>query len=225
MKTIRVTGRGLLRVAPDATRVTMTLEGCSAAYDEALRRSSEETEQVKALLSRLGFERTDLKTLDFRIDADYESYQDKEGVYRQRFVGYRFTHTMKVEFPSDSDRLGRVLSALASGSVRPEFRVSYTVSDPEGARNALLERAVADATEKAAALTRAGGVPLGDLQSIDYSWGRIDFEVLPRKVDGLVECCEIPIEAFGCAPDITPDDIEVSDAVTVVWEIGERNDP
>ena len=118
-----------------------------------------------------------------------------------------------------------VLSALASGSVRPEFRVSYTVSDPEGARNALLERAVADATEKAAALTRAGGVPLGDLQSIDYSWGRIDFEVLPRKVDGLVECCEIPIEAFGCAPDITPDDIEVSDAVTVVWEIGERNDP
>ena len=41
MRTIRVTGKGQLRVKPDQTRITLSLEGLYPDYGEALRRSAE----------------------------------------------------------------------------------------------------------------------------------------------------------------------------------------
>lgn len=106
--------------------------------------------------------------------------------------------------------------------VKPELRLSYTVKDPEAAKNELLGRAVTDAKEKAAALTRAVGVALKDIQSIDYSWGQINFEVQPmNRMLMAEECCEAPtVASENYDLNIEPDDIEVSDTVTVIWEIG-----
>ncbi|MBR6208698.1 MAG: SIMPL domain-containing protein [Oscillospiraceae bacterium] len=219
MRTIRVTGKGQIKVKPDMTRITMTLTGVFKEYGETLRRSSEETEALKDILSAFGFERPDLKTLNFSVDTEYESYRDKNNNYQQRFVGYRFNHVLKVEFASDNDRLGKILYALANGKVRPEFRISYTVKDPEAAKNRLLGKAVTDAREKAEVLTRAGGVELKDIQSIDYSWGQIDFEFRPMMDNLAVGRCAAGMVEKSVALDMEPDDIEVSDTVTVVWEI------
>jgi len=221
MRTIRVTGKGQIKVKPDMTRITLSLEGIFPEYGETLRRSSEDTERLKDLLAGFGFERSDLKTLNFSVDTEYESCKDK-GTYKQRFVGYKFHHLMKVEFDSDNDRLGRVLYALANCPVKPEFRLSYTVKDPEAAKNELLGKAVTDAKEKASVLTQAAGVSLKDIQSIDYSWGQINFEVQPMNRMLMAEECRAPVMdgAGSYDMDIEPDDIEVSDTVTVLWEIG-----
>ncbi len=220
MRTIRVTGKGQIKVKPDMTRITMSLEGTYPEYGEALRHSSLDTEQLKDVLGAFGFARSDLKTLNFNVETEYESYQDK-GTYKQRFLGYKFRHMMKVEFLSDNDRLGRVLYALANCPVKPEFRLSYTVSDPEAAKNELLGKAVTDAKEKASVLTQAAGVTLKDIQSIDYSWCEIDFEYRPmNRMLMADECLAAPTESASYDMDIEPDDIEVSDTVTVLWEIG-----
>lgn len=220
MRTIRVTGKGQLKVKPDMTRITMSLEGTFPEYSDALRRSAEDTEQIKDLLSGFGFERTDLKTLNFNVETEYESYKE-HGTYKQRFVGYKYHHLMKVEFESDNERLGKVLYALAHCPVKPEFRLSYTVKDPEAAKNELLGKAIADAKEKSTVLTTAAGVTLKSIQNIDYSWGQINFEVQPmNRMLMAEECCEAPTAAYGSYDmDIEPDDIEVSDTVTVIWEI------
>ena len=220
MRTIRVTGKGQIKAKPDMTRITLSLEGIYPEYGETLRRSSEDTERLKDLLAGFGFKRSDLKTLNFSVDTEYESYKDK-GTYKQRFIGYKFHHLMKVEFDSDNDRLGQVLYALANCPVKPEFRLSYTVKDPEAAKNELLGKAVTDAREKASVLTQAAGVSLKDIQSIDYSWGQINFEVQPMNRMLMVEeCCTSMVEGAGSYDmDIEPDDIEVSDNVTVIWNI------
>ena len=140
MRTIRLTGKGQLRVKPDQTRITLSLEGLYPEYSEALRRSAQDTEEIKDLLTKMGFARTDLKTLIFNVDTEYESYQVKN-TYKRRFVGYKYHHQMKVEFDSDNDRLGKVLYALAKCPLQPEFRLSYTVKDPEAAKNQLLGKA------------------------------------------------------------------------------------
>ena len=75
-----------------------------------------------------------------------------------------------------------------------------------------------DAKKKAAVLTQAGGVKLKDIQSIDYSWGEINFEYKPMG-DLMMDCCELPMTEKAYDLDIEPDDIDVSDTVTVVWEI------
>ena len=219
MRTIRVTGKGQIKVRPDTTRIIMSLEGLYKDYNETLRLSSQDTETLKDILSGFGFERSDLKTLNFSVDTEYESYKDRDGSYKQRFTGYRYRHMLKVEFDSDNERLGKILYALANGNVRPEFRISYTVKDPEATKNTLLGKAVKDAREKASVLTEAAGIGLKDIQSIDYSWGEIDFEYRPMDGGILAErCMAEPTAAYSL--NIEPDDIEVSDTVTVVWEIG-----
>ena len=219
MRTIRVTGKGQIKVKPDMTRITITLSGLYKDYGETLRRSSDNTEALKDVLSGFGFARSDLKTLSFRVDTEYENYRDGNNDYRRRFVGYRFNHVTKVEFASDNDRLGRVLYALAACPVRPEFQISFTVKDPESAKNLLLGKAVADAKEKAAVLSGAAGVALKEIQSIDYSWGEIDFEYRPMNGALLAEKCLAEPMVARYDMDIEPDDIEASDTVTVIWEI------
>ena len=111
-----------------------------------------------------------------------------------------------------------MLYALANCPVDPEFHLTYTLKDPEAAKNELLAKAVADAKEKAAILATAAGVTLKEIQSVDYSWGEITFESRPiepmMKTDG---CCLMENARFDM--DIEPDDIEAEDTVTVVWEI------
>ena len=215
MRTIRVTGKGQLKLRPDTTRITITLEGVYPDYGDTLRHSSKDTEALKDVLSGFGFARTDLKTLSFSVDTEYESYRERDA-YKQRFVGYRFQHMLKVEFPSDNQRLGCILYALANCAVSPEFRLSYTVSDPEAAKNELLAKAVEDAKEKAAVLARAAGVTLQCIESIDYSWGEIDIEY--RPMERMAKPTQ-SLMAKSYALDIEPDDIEISDTVTVIWEI------
>ena len=77
--------------------------------------------------------------------------------------------------------------------------------------------------EKVSVLTQAAGVTLKGIQSIDYSWGEIDFEYRPmNRMLMADECPAAPMVAEGASydMDIEPDDIEVSDTVTVLWEIG-----
>lgn len=212
---IRVTGKGQIKVKPDLTRITMTLSGINKDYGQALELSSNCTEQLRELFQSFGFEKADLKTLRFNVNAEYESYKYKDE-YRRRFSGYRYEHVLKIEFDSDNNRLGKILYALAHSPVEPEFQISYTVKDREAAKNLLLGKAVEDAKEKAAVLAKASGVMLKEIQRIDYSWGTIDFEVRPMN--------NLMRSAKACADesydlDIEPDDIEVSDTVTIVWEI------
>lgn len=219
MRVIRVTGKGQIKIKPDMTRITLELKGIYPEYSETLQKSAEQTEILKDILLPFGFGRADLKTLYFNVDTKYEAYREND-VYKQRFAGFVFNHKLKLEFDSDNDRLGKILYALANSTVKAEFRISYTIKDKESAKNELLGKAIADAKEKAVVLSQAAGVSLKEIHSIDYSWGEIDFEVQPMSRGFSADMCvaaAAPQNSYDI--DIEPDDIEVSDTVTVVWEI------
>ena len=85
----------------------------------------------------------------------------------------------------------------------------------------MLANAVTDAKAKADVLSKASGVSLGEIITIEYSWAEIDFVSRPMDKLMLEECCMRscePDEAYDI--DINPDDIDVTDNVTVVWTIG-----
>lgn len=217
---IKVTGKGNLKIKPDMTRITITLEGQNKEYDKTLAQSSRDTEALKDILEKQGIDRTAVKTLMFNVDTKYEGYQAWDKSWKERFVGYEFKHVVKVEFDSDNKRLGKILYALANAKdIHPDFRLSYTVKDPEASKNQLLGKAVADAKAKAEVLTMAAGVSLKDIKNIDYSWGEIQFECAPMHRD--MFCNKVMADGAGAFDmDIEPDDISVSDTVTVAWEIG-----
>lgn len=94
------------------------------------------------------------------------------------------------------------------------------MADPEKAKNQLLKNAIQDSKEKANVLAGAAGVTLGDISLIDYSWGEMEF--ISRPMESVFEeqilCCKSE-ESGAYDVDIEPDDINVSDTVTVVWKI------
>ena len=54
MRTIRVTGKGQIKVRPDTTRITISLEGTWPEYGETLRHSSQDTERLKEAMNNVG---------------------------------------------------------------------------------------------------------------------------------------------------------------------------
>ena len=217
MRTIKVTGKGKIAVKPDKIRLYVNKEELCKEYEDTLRRSTEDTELLKDLFEKLGFQRKDLKTVYFNVDTEYESYQDRDKSWKRRFKGYKYNHHMKIEFAADNKRLGQVLYALAHSSLRPEFSIEYTVADVEKCKNELLHKAIEDSIQKAQVLTTAANVKLGEIQAIDYSWGEIDFVTKPLNEMRLMECTECEMSAPGAYDiDIEADDINVTDTATVI---------
>lgn len=218
MRTIRITGKGSMSVRPDMTRITVTLQGLYPVYSEALRHSSEDTSALRGIIGTFGFSGDDLKTLSFNVDTEYEGYTENNE-YKQRFAGYRYRHMMKLEFGIDNDRLGKLLTALAESPLDPEFHLSYTVADRDSVRSEALVRSVEDSREKAVSLAAAAGVALGEIQTIDHSWGNADMEVHTMNYGASQKCLASARNMDSLTMDITPDDIAVEDTVTIVWEI------
>ena len=120
MRTIRVTGRGQMKIHPDMTRIIIiiTLEGRYKEYGETLQRSSRDTEKLKDILSAFGFARADLKTLNFGVDTEYETYKERSE-YKQRFVGYKFRHLMKLNLIRTTSGWGRYYMRLQTARLIP----------------------------------------------------------------------------------------------------------
>ncbi len=215
-KTMRVTGRGLIKVKPDQTCIGITVCDVEKNYEKAVRRASEDSEAVKASLAAAGFSASEIKTVRFDIEPEYEGY-DENGVWKQRFKGYRFCHELRLVFDSDKEILGKVFTCLAKCPAEPEFRVSYRVKDQEAAKNLLLAGAVADARDKATILASASGVTLGEIRHIDYSFEDVRMEVTTMQRSKVFMTGISEDRALGI--EMEPEDIDVADTVTIIWEI------
>ena len=228
-KVIKVTGKGKVSVKPDLIRIRIEIEGTENDYEKAVKASTEATSEVKDSLVKLGFDSDEVKTLNYSIQTTYESYQTGDRSWRRRFVGYEYNHKLKLEFALDNEKLGQVLYAIAHCNTKPEFSIEYTVADPEIAKDELLKNAISDSKHKAELLAEASGLSLDEIQSINYSWGEIEFISRPfadivnntdcdEDCDYDEPCCLSPVPQ-GYGMDVNPDDIDVSDTVTVIWSM------
>lgn len=173
---------------------------------------------MKELFVSLGFKNDDLKTRSFDINTKYESYKAKDQSWKKRLIGYTYTHHMLIEFDADNKKLGEILYTLAHSVITPEISIEYTVSDPEKHKDKLLKDAIEDSKHKAEVLANAADVKLGDIVSIDYSWGEINFVSEPIQNFAFTSA-EKTTGRAGYDIDIEADDIDVTDTVTVIWNI------
>lgn len=214
-RVIRVKGQGTVSMPPDCIQIDITLGEISMTYEEAMELAAESLEEIREDLKPIGFEKKDIKTSKFSIDSKYESKRNKDGAYVRYFVGYECINELSIEFDNDNKKLGKVLNVLSKCSSKPEFSIMFKMKDYSEMKQLLLERSVADAKNKALIMSKAAGVTLGEIISIDYSWSDINIYHKDNVLYESMECCESSIEAI----DLQTDDLSTSDTVTVVWEI------
>ena len=214
-RTITVKGTGSVSLTPDLTEITMTLRTLDKDYDRAVERSAALLDGLREALRGLGFEKGELKTQSFNVSTQYESQRDAQGNYRSVFMGYACIHELALEFDFDTQRLSAAIRAIARCIAEPELNIRFSVRDREGASDALLQSAAKNARHRAEVLASASGAALGQLVSVDYSWGELD--VYSRTNYAMdAKCMAMPSDT---AMDFTPDRIRLEDSVTFVWEL------
>ena len=215
-KTITIKGNGRLSLKPDCTVVSLTLREVDMDYGRAMEVAAEELERLKGAIAAVGFEPEELKTVNFNVNSEYDSEPDDRGMYRQVFKGFACSHFLKLEFDLDTKRLGEVLSAMSASVAEPMINVGFCVKDRSATADALLESAVRDAEKKALVIASAAGKRLGDILSIDYNWGEINmFSNARYATDGALRAYASEAKCI----DINPENIDLSDTVTIVWEL------
>lgn len=215
---ITVKGTGNVSVKPDLIIITMDLKSHQYDYEETMKLAAESVNILQDTVLAVGFDKKELKTTSFNVRTHYESYHDENNNYKSKFDGYICEQGLKLEFDFDTETMSKVLTAIAKASVDPVLNIQFSVKDKAAVSEELLIRATENAKRKGEILTKASGVNLGDLISIDYNWGELHLYSETRyNMDNKI----MPMMMKSSVPDIEPDDIDVSDTVSFVWEIND----
>ena len=215
-RTIRITGTGSKSYKPDLIRVKLGYEKTMPSYEEALNKAAEHTRLVKQEAIKAGVEEGNIRTSSFDVSPKYETYTDKDNNYKRRFKGYAASVSFLITIPLDNKLLSNVLYALKDYT--GDFRITYALKDKEKAKEEVIALAVKSAKRKAELLAEASGEKLGDILSIDYSYGRVEFH--SRYDDDICLNTKI-MSRCGSAPQIEldPEDLDFSDTVNITWSL------
>ena len=215
-RTITVKGIGKVSAKSDYVVLSMSLQAHHMNYEKTMDEATEQFEQLKKSLVSVGFDEESIKTKSFDVRIDQKRVEDKNGNYKYVFNGYIVSHTLKVEFDFDSKMLSYALNAVATCLANPQLTIAFTVKNATAINEMMLRSATVNAKRKAEILCEASNVKMGQLLSIDYNWGELNIYSKTRY--DMDEDC-MPMVSMSKLIDIEPDDIDVSDTATFVWEI------
>lgn len=212
MRTIKVKGTGKYKGKAEIIEVNFSLITECKTYDLTLKTASDAYQKLKSSLKEINFKDDDLKTIHFSINAVYEQI-NYENNYKSVFVGYRHVHHLRVEFDFDINRLGKVLELVNRSNAEPNLSINFKLKDEINAKQSLLINAVNNAKDLAVVIAKASGVTLGEIIDIIYDW--TDFNIYSQTRYDSEKLYLTSTLKF----DITPEDIVLTDYVTVIWEI------
>ncbi len=215
---ITVKGIGKLKLAVDWIKISFSLTSCDTDYSTGYEAFAKRIAKLQDAVASVGFKKDDLKASSIKVTTSYKDVKCKNnGVteYKTVFDGYKFDTDLNISLPFDSKKLGNVLKEVALSEADPKFYINFSVKDEETAKNSLLAAAAQNAKTKAEILCKAVGAKLGKLSSISYNWDEIDiYSNTSYAMERRCLCA-------GAAPDMdfTPEDVELEDSATFVWDI------
>lgn len=140
---IKVRGEGEIAVQPDTASVNLGVVTESKELIEAQQENSMTANKVIDSLMRLGIERNQIQTYDYRIEPDYEYEQGK-----QIFRGYKITHILQVKI-EDLNIIGKVVDTAVQNGANYVANVQFTTRYKESYYQQALAIALNNASNKA----------------------------------------------------------------------------
>ncbi len=211
---ITVKGTGNLSVKPDLIIITMNLQSHEYDYQDTMILATESINTIQKAVQGVGFDKSDLKTTGFDVNTNYESYRDEKNNHKTRFDGYICEQQLKLEFDFNTETMAEVITAVVKTSVGPQLNIRFGIRDKSAISEELLINATENARKKAEILTKASNVSLGNLINIDYNWGELHLYSPTRyNIENNM------MLQRRSSPNIQPDNIDLTDTASFVWEI------
>ena len=149
---ITVTGVGTITSVPDEAAFTIGVQTQGSTARVALAANSEQMRRVIDAIKAAGVEKSDFKTQDVSVSANYAD----EG----RIDGYSARNSVLVTI-HDLSKAGTILDAASNAGANEVYGPMLSRSDEDALQAKALRDAVSNARKKAEALADAAGVSLG----------------------------------------------------------------
>lgn len=218
-RTITVKGVGKVKIKVDYIIISIDIRNLNKEYEKTMKIASNKLNSITNNIVETGIEKEEIKTSKYEVKPIYESIRDKNGDYRDEFIGFQCTHILKLSFDFNMNTLNKILLAILKSEATPKINISFTVKDQSKISDEILELACADAKRKADILCRASGYSLGSLLKIEYNWGEVYLESATRYDDLSPFSLHLKKWFYDEEDNIEPEDIDVSDKAIFIWEI------
>lgn len=216
IRTLKVTGTASILVPVDTITIHITNSDTKKTYENSLNSSKAALIEFKKQLLLKGFNEKDLKTVSFNINTNYENYKDNNGNYKKRFLGYKYSHSMKLSFRLNDSKLVDVLTSLNTIKGNVNFYLDYKIEDTEKFKNELLIKAIENTKNKAEILANTSGVTLEKIININYSFNEPNNFISPFRGENKILGAKMSSDSLLT---INPEDLKFKDTVTITWEI------
>jgi hypothetical protein len=205
MRTITVTGTGMVTLTPDVAYVYIGVHTQDESATKAMDDNNARAQAVIDAIKSFGVEDRDIKTTNFSIYPEpvYDENHNQIG------VTYVVDNTVYVTV-RDLDKLGEMLDASFRAGANQIYSISFDVADKTEAVSQARLAAVENARRQADELAAATGVTIGAVQTISY------YDTTPspisyaRSADMKTLSSNVPIESGS---------MQIVTTVTIVYEI------
>ena len=204
-RTITVTGRGALLLAPDLVRLTLSVSKAHSDFAQAVRAAEEGGARVKEALEKSGA--AQVKAAGVRTEPLYETVTEN-GTSVRRQTGYTATRRLRAELSADPALLAQVLAALADSGASPALSAEYTLADADKAKRHAAALAVKDAKKRAEAIAKAAGVKLGGVRTVQSGQ------------HGAFPAVRAMAMRANDLSDLSPEELEITEELTLTFDIG-----
>lgn len=210
--TISVNGTSKVSIIPDMTELNIHVSSLKMNMADATKTLGDQTQKYLKILKDLGFKETDVKTTHFSAS--------KNRIYRQNGPvdsGYVVSQNLTVKFAYNQVTLQAIAARFSEVKDPVDFNISFYISDQlrDNTMADLQAKAVADARMKATTLSRAAGVKMTTVKAIVYGSDVSN----PVYYKDMRMFANTEMAADGANLSFAPQEIELQEAVTVVWVI------
>ena len=204
---ISVLGSGIVLAQPNTAHITLGVEVFDASLSSAQATAASRMDAVVAKLKAAGIPDTDIRTISYNINPQYDQRDPNQAVLR----GYQVQNLVDVK-STNVGGLGALLDDVVSAGATRVMGIRFEASNMEDLKNQARDQAMANARSKAEQMARDAGVGLGRPISIEES---DPGGVTPVRAQAPAAALAAPAPTTP----IQPGELQVQTNVRVVWSI------
>ena len=195
---INVTGVGEIEAEPDQAVLNISITVTKDTLVEAKQDADEKYQQVLNVI-----EKADIPTKQYKV-TNLNSYPQYQWGFNKRseYKGQKITRSMSITI-NDLEKLSPLMQALVENGVSTITSISPSFQDESGLQRQALDKAIDDASSKAAFIAQKLNRDLGEVLSITEQSAPISiFQTRTFQLEGLAasaasKSVSPPPEAFG----------------------------
>lgn len=211
LPTLTVRGSAILSKPADELRINIGAVSQGETAEDALKNNNKKMERIIKSLMQNGLQKEEYATGRFNIRPVYsERPKNPKPEWSPEIVGYEVANSLTIK-TDKLDTAGVLIDQAAKAGANSIDNIAFHLKDPNKYRGEVIDAAARKAIEDAKILSQATGTSLVRIQTVILD--EATPTPMPRNASFFMKTASqesVPIE---------PGEIEVSGAVTIVYEI------